>query len=119
MFGILDSLKIGAGAALGVVLTWSALTTYDRLVDDPAVARAAREGYVQIAEKTALQAELDEIRRQRGVADDALRAALTRAETAQQEAARAQAAYDDLVAQDSGDDGARVDDGDLRWLRDH
>lgn len=119
MLGLLDALKIGAGVLAGISLTWSVLTAYDRLVDDPAVAAAAREGYVQIAEKTALQAQLDEITRQRAASDEALRAALARAETAKQEAARAQAQYDDLVAQDSGPDGPRVDGTDLQWLRDH
>ena len=116
---IFDALKIGAGAVVGTALTWLVMTAYDRLVDDPAVAAAAREGYVQLAEKTALQAEIDELTRQRTASDAALRAALARAETAKQEAARAQAQYDDLVAQDSGADGARVDGTDLQWLRDH
>ena len=119
MMKILDALKIGAAFVVGVSLTYLVMTAYDRLVDDPAVADAAREGYVQIAEKTALQAEIAELTRQRAASDDALRAALARAETAKQEAARAQAQYDDLVAQDSGADGARVDGTDLQWLRDH
>lgn len=119
MLGLIDTLKIGAGLIAGVSLTWAALTAYDRLVDDPDVAAAAREGYVQLAEKTALQAQLAELTRQRAASDEALRAALARAETAKQEAARAQAQYDDLVAQDSGTDGARVDGSDVQWLRDH
>ncbi|ADH87372.1 conserved hypothetical protein [Ancylobacter novellus DSM 506] len=119
MLGLLDTIKIGAGLIAGVSLTWAAQTAYDRLVDDPAVAAAAREGYVQIAEKTALQAQLAELSRQRAASDEALRAALARAENAKQEAARAQAQYDDLVVQDSGADGARVDGSDVQWLRDY
>lgn len=119
MFGFLDALKMGAGAAAGAFLTWSTMTAYDNLIDDPAIARAAREGYVALAEKTALQAQIGEIERQRRAADEAMTAALAREESARKEAADAQARYEALVAQDSGDDGARVDGGDLRWLRDH
>lgn len=119
MFGILDTIKIGAGAAAGAFLTWSAMTAYDRLIDDPAVAAAAREGYVRLAERTALEATVNELTRQRNASDAAMRAALARAETAKQEAARAQAEYENLVAQDRGDDGARVDGSDLRWLHDN
>ncbi|MDF2622164.1 MAG: hypothetical protein K0S00_4823, partial [Xanthobacteraceae bacterium] len=75
MLGLLDALKIGAGGIAGIALIWVALTTYDRLVDDPAVAAVAREGYVQLAEKTALQAQLAELTRQRAASDEALRAA--------------------------------------------
>lgn len=119
MFGIFDTLKIGAGAAAGAFLTFSAMAAYDRLIDDPAVAAAAREGYVQLAERTALQAQITELTRQRAASDAAMRAALERAEIAKKEAARAQADYENLVAQDRGDDGARVDGSDLRWLHDN
>lgn len=119
MFGILEPFKVAGAFVVGVALTFTTLSAYHNLIGYPAAEKAAREGYVQLAEKTALQAELNELTRQRAAADTALSAAIARAETAKQEAARAQAAYDQLVAQDSGDDGARVDGTDLRWLHDH
>lgn len=52
-------------AAAGAIAATLALTAlYDATIDDPAVARAAREGFVAIAEKTALEAQLAERGRQ-------------------------------------------------------
>lgn len=59
MIGLFDWLKVLGGAAAGAALTFAAASAYDRLVDDPAVVRAAREGLVARAELTAEQARND------------------------------------------------------------
>jgi hypothetical protein len=68
MFGFLDWFKIGAGILAGVALS----TVYVTLIHDPQVASAAREGYVQLAEKTAAEAKATEMGRQRDAASQAL-----------------------------------------------
>lgn len=117
MFGLLDYLKLGCGAVVGAVLTFGAMSVYARLIHDPAVAEAARQGYVAVAEKTALTAQIVELKRQRDVATDAQEKAQKRASDAKQDAVDAQAKYEALVAADSGDDGCRFNSGDLEWLR--
>lgn len=117
--GLLDWLKIGVGFVAGVALCALVLLPYDWLVDDPAVADKARQGYVQLATVTALNAQLEEYRRQRDAANAAIAKAMDRADQAKKEAADAQARYDALVAADTSADGAVVDGGDLRWLHDH
>lgn len=52
---------VAAGAAVAVFVS---LQAYDRLVDDPAVAAAARRDFVARAELTAAQAQLAELQRQ-------------------------------------------------------
>ncbi len=52
---------VAAGAA---ALVWASLSAYDRLVDDPAVAAAARRDFVARSELTAAQAQLAELQRQ-------------------------------------------------------
>ena len=51
-----------------VLITIVGLLAYDRLIDDPSVARAARQGYVTEAEQAAMRAERDEALRQAQVA---------------------------------------------------
>src|SRR5690606_20723529 len=59
--GILVAAVVLAGAA-----------TYDRLIDDPGVVRAARAGFVVEAERDALLAQIAETKRQAAAAEAAL-----------------------------------------------
>lgn len=121
MFGLLD--KIGttaaaiAGLVVGAAVTFSVLSLYDAWIDDPAVASAAREGLVAVSEKTALQGQIDEMKRQFKVAEAAAASDRARAEAASKEADDAWKRYEAAVAADTGDDGCRVTAGDLDWLR--
>ncbi|MFK4060717.1 hypothetical protein [Brucella anthropi] len=60
MFGLLDYIKIGAGAAFGIVL----MLSFNLLIHDPSIRREARQGYVLEAQKIALEAKLAERDRQ-------------------------------------------------------
>lgn len=51
-------------AFAGGAATFAALFVYDLVIDDPSVAREARSGYVAFAEKTKLEAQLAEYKRQ-------------------------------------------------------
>lgn len=121
MFGLLD--RIGAtvaavaGLIVGAAITFVALSLYDAWIDDPAVARAAREGFVAAAEKLALQGQIEEMRRQFKVAEAAAAGDRARAEAANRDADDAWKRYEAAVAADGGDDGCRVTDDDLDWLR--
>lgn len=121
MFGLLD--KIGttaaaiAGAVVGAAVTFLALSLYDAWIDDPAVASAAREGFVAASEKLALQGQVDEMRRQFRLAEAVAESDRARAEAANREADNAWRQYEATVAADGGDDGCRVTAGDLDWLR--
>ena len=121
MFGLLD--KLGAtvaavaGLIVGAAVTFAALQLYDAFIDDPAVARAAREGFVAASEKLALQGQIEEMRRQFKVAEAAAASDRARAEAANRDADDAWKRYEAAVAADGGDDGCRVTDGDLDWLR--
>lgn len=68
MFGILDYLKLGAGVAAGLLL----YHVYAVAIGYPSAARAARAGYVLLAEKTAADAKAAEMERQRNAASQAL-----------------------------------------------
>lgn len=59
-------------AGVGFVVLIASLVLYDHYFDDPAIAKAAREGYVREAEKIALAAQLDEMQRQRDQANEVL-----------------------------------------------
>ncbi|SCM79791.1 conserved hypothetical protein [uncultured Pleomorphomonas sp.] len=121
MFGLLD--KIGttaaaiAGLVIGAAVTFAVLSLYDSWIDDPAVAKAAREGFVVASEKTALQGQVDEMKRQFKIAEAAAASDRARAEAANKEADDAWAKYEAAVAADTGDDGCRVSADDLEWLR--
>lgn len=121
MFGLLDrlgaTLAAVAGLIVGAAVTFAALQLYDAWIDDPAVARAAREGFVAASEKLALQGQIEEMRRQFKVAEAAAAGDRARAEAANREADDAWKRYEAAVAADGGDDGCRVTDGDLDWLR--
>lgn len=59
-------------AAIAAVAVGVSLSAYDRLIDDPAVAAAARKDLVARAELTAAEAELAEVRRQLDAGSKAL-----------------------------------------------
>ncbi|WP_434729914.1 hypothetical protein [Rhizobium binae] len=64
MFSLLDTLKMGAGIAAGLVL----YHLYAVSIGYPSAARQARAGYVMLAEKTAAEARAAEMERQRNAA---------------------------------------------------
>ncbi|WP_245494998.1 hypothetical protein [Rhizobium ruizarguesonis] len=87
-------------------------------------ADAAREGYVLLAEKTAAEAQVVEMERQRNAAAQASEEHRKRLEASQ---AAEQAAKDTLEqeisahekALDAAGNNCRLTDADVRWLRDH
>lgn len=125
MFGLLDKIGTTAAAIAGVVagvvagalMTFALMSLYVWLVHDPAVASAAREGFVAASEKLALQGQIDEMRRQFKVTETAAANDRARADTASKDADNAWKQYEAAVAADTGDDGCRVVPGDLEWLR--
>ena len=121
MLGLLDRLGATVAAVVGLIVgatvTFAAFQLHDAWIDDPAVARAAREGFVAASEKLALQGQIEEMRRQFKVAEVAAAGDRARAEAANREADDAWKRYEAAVAADGGDDGCRVTDGDLDWLR--
>ncbi|WP_283196624.1 hypothetical protein [Rhizobium sp. BT04] len=85
MFGVLDTLKLGAGIAAGLLL----YHLYAFAIGYPSAAREARSGYVALAEKTAADAKAAEMERQRNAAAQATeehRKRLAAAEAAEQTA---------------------------------
>ncbi|MBX4976092.1 hypothetical protein [Rhizobium lentis] len=64
MFGLLDTLKMGAGIAAGLVI----YHLYAVSIGYPSAARQARAGYVMLSEKTAAEARAAEMERQRDAA---------------------------------------------------
>ncbi|RFB97853.1 hypothetical protein B5K08_05965 [Rhizobium leguminosarum bv. trifolii] len=67
MFSLLDTLKMGAGIAAGLVL----YHLYAVSIGYPSAAREARAGYVILSEKTAADARAAEMERQRNAAAQA------------------------------------------------
>ncbi|RFB95236.1 hypothetical protein B5K11_09820 [Rhizobium leguminosarum bv. trifolii] len=85
MFGILDTIKLGAGVAAGLLL----YHLYAVSIGYPTAAREARAGYVLLAEKTAADARAAEMERQRNAASittEEHRKRLAAAEAAEQAA---------------------------------
>jgi uncharacterized protein (DUF3084 family) len=85
MFGLLDTLKMGAGIAGGLML----YHLYAVSIGYPSAARQARAGYVLVAEKSAAEAQAAEMQRQRNAASQATeehRKRLAAAEAAEQAA---------------------------------
>ncbi|WP_370677650.1 hypothetical protein [Pleomorphomonas sp. PLEO] len=121
MFGLLDKIGTTAAAIAGVVagalLTAALMSLYIWLFHDPAVATAAREGFVAASEKLALQGQIDEMNRQSKLAEAAAQSDRLRADAASKEADNAWKQYEAAVAADTGDDGCRVSPVDLDWLR--
>ncbi|QYA14489.1 hypothetical protein I8E17_00890 [Rhizobium sp. AB2/73] len=141
MFGILDYLKIGAGVAVGVLLTsiyWTGLPILNDypilkavpLIGDIAVGRVqtvkdeALKGYVLESEKTTAEAKTAELERQRNAASQALEEARKRqaADDAAQLTKDAQtdieiADYEKKLA--AADRQCLVDDADVQFLQSH
>lgn len=67
MISILDTLKMGAGIAAGLLL----YHLYAVAIGYPSAAREARAGYVLVAEKSAAEAQAAEMERQRNAAAQA------------------------------------------------
>lgn len=57
--GLSGTVKAAAAAVAAASLTFSLMTVYDLVFDDPAVARDAKSGLVKIAEVEAAKAALD------------------------------------------------------------
>ncbi len=74
MFGILDYLKLAAGAVVGGFLVY----VFMSLVSIPTAEHRARAGYVELAEKTTAEARAAELERQRNAASQALTEAAKR-----------------------------------------
>jgi len=68
MFSLLDTLKMGAGIAAGLVL----YHLYAVSIGYPSAAREARAGYILLAEKSAADARAAEMKRQRNAASQAI-----------------------------------------------
>ncbi|MBB5666586.1 hypothetical protein GGE68_004818 [Rhizobium leguminosarum] len=67
MFSLLDTLKMGAGIAAGLML----YHLYAVAIGYPSAAREARAGYIMLAEKTTAEAKAAEMERQRDAAAEA------------------------------------------------
>ncbi len=120
MFGILDYLKLGAGACVGGFLVY----VFMSLVSIPAAEHRARAGYVELAEKTTAEAKAAEMERQRNAASQALTEAAKRQaadELAQQakdaEADVAIADYEKKLA--TANRQCLVDPADVQFLQSH
>ncbi|NTG61850.1 hypothetical protein [Rhizobium rhizogenes] len=68
MFGILDYIKLALGAVVGGFVVYIFMS----LITVPSAEHRAREGYVQLAEKTTAEAKAAEMERQRNAASQAL-----------------------------------------------
>lgn len=118
---VLARLAAPLAFAGGVALALAGAALWDCLVDDPAVAAAARRGYVLTVERDAAEAELAETRRQLTVAREARdRFAIGLAQAQAASAAHAEkleteiAAYEtELVAAGRA---CRLDRDDVEWL---
>jgi hypothetical protein len=112
---ILDALKM----AVAALATLAACHFYNVAFDDPAVRKAALEGYVLKSEKTAAEALAAEMERQRDVAAHSLEEHRKRAIAAEKAKEDANEKLEKLIAEDAGDDGAVWADNDVRWLSEH
>ncbi|WSH00322.1 hypothetical protein U8P71_17350 [Rhizobium ruizarguesonis] len=113
--GLFDYLKV----ALGALAMLALCHLYNVVIDNPAVRKAALQGYVLEAEKTAAEAAAAEMTRQRDAATQSLDEYRRRAAAAEQAKDAADAKLQELISQDIGDDGAVWTADDLQWLHDH
>lgn len=117
---MLDYLKIAVGMLAGLAL----YGIYDVAIGTPATERAAREGYVLLAERTTAEAQAAEMLRQRDAAAQALEEHRKRLASAQ--AAEA-AAHDKLETEIAANEqkldalgrACRFDDADVDFLQHH
>ena len=122
MFDLIGGIRGIFATLLGAALMFVALGAYDRLIDDPQIAAAARAGYVALAEKTALEAKLlAETRRRAAVeaasADFARRKLIAEAIAAQKTEQLEQevAAYEAKLL--AANRLCRLDGADIEFLR--
>lgn len=110
--------------AVGVLAGIAVSSLYVSFIHDPKVAAAAREGYVQLAEKTAAEAKATEMERQRNVASQALTDAQKRKE-ADDVADQARQAQSDAEVADyekklqAANRGCTADSDDVEFLLKH
>ncbi len=120
MFGLLDCLKLAAGACVGGFLVY----VFMSLVSIPAAEHRARAGYVELAEKTTAEAKAAEMERQRNAASQALTEAAKR-QAADELAQQAKDAETDVAIADyekklsAANRSCLVDDADRLWLQSH
>lgn len=136
MFGILDYLKIGAGIAVGVLLTslyWTGVPILNDypilktipLLGDIAVGHVqevkdeALKGYVLQSEKTTAEEKTAEMERQRNAYAQSYEELRKRVAAADQSKDQKDAKLRKSIAGDIGSDGAVWTDDDIKWLRDH
>lgn len=112
---ILDALKIGLGALAMLAICH----LYNVTIDNPAVRKAALQGYVLESEKTASEAKAAELTRQRDAATQSLEEYRRRATAAEQAKDESDARLQKLIDGDTGADGATWTADDLQWLHDH
>jgi hypothetical protein len=120
MFGLLDYLKIGAGLLAGLAL----YGIYDTTIDDPAVAREARAGYVLLAEKAAAEAGAAEMMRQRDASAQALEEYRNRLQAAQLVEQQAKDTLEQEIASyelqlSEKNRACLADDADVQFLQPH
>lgn len=113
--GILDYLKVGAGALAALTLCY----LYNVTIDNPSVRKEALAGYVLKSEKISAEAKAAEMERQRNAATQSLEEYRKRAASAEKAKKEANERLEKLIAEDSGDDGLRWNDADVEWLRQH
>ena len=141
MFGILDYLKIGAGIAIGMLLTslyWTGvpiLNDYPILKNIPllgdiavghiqTIKDEALKGYVQESEKTTAEAKAAEMERQKNAASQALSDAAKR-QAADEIAQQAKDAETDVAIADyekklaAANRQCLIDDADRQFLQSH
>lgn len=119
---ILNLARYGIGALVGASLVWVGFSLYDSNIAYPRIAKEARDGYVLLAEKTSLEAQLAEERRMRTaaelarvgyarlLADTQIRQAEEQART-EQEISSYELALEELGR------SCLLDDADIEWLR--
>lgn len=122
MLAFLGGFRATITASFAAFAMFVAMTIYDRLVDDPAVARAARENYVRSAQLEAANAKIAELARQleAGQRANQLFAELLAQVRAENEILSEQleqdiARYEALLAADGR--SCVLDQRDLEWLR--
>lgn len=115
MMDILDALKL----AVAALATLAICHLYNIAIDNPSVRRAALEGYVLAAEKTAAEVKAAEMERQRDAVARSLEEHRKRAIAAEKAKDEANERLEKLIAEDAGDDGAVWTDDDVRWLSEH
>lgn len=120
--GLVARFAVPLAAIAGLALAGTAAALWDRYVDDPAVAAAARRGYVLTVERDAAEAELAEARRQLKVASEARdRFALGLAQAQAASAVRSEKLESEIADHEKklaeAGRACRLDRPDLDWLR--